>query len=275
MTIPRILIIAGSDSGGGAGIQADIKTVTMLGGHAMTAITALTAQNTLGLRAVSHVPPELIEHQMAAVIDDIGIDAIKIGMLGTAATVRVVSKALMLASRNQGARVPLVLDTVMVAKGGAKLLDDEAIDEMTERLFPVATLITPNTPELALLSGLDIGNEAQAAAAARRVAVAHGCMVLAKGGHLEGTDAVDQLVGAEGVIARWSEPRIESRSTHGTGCTLSSAIAIELGKGSSLPSAIERARAYVRSAIRAAPGLGSGHGPMGHALGNVPFDLIR
>lgn len=269
MSIPRILIVAGSDSGGGAGIQADIKAVTMMGGHAMTAITAITIQNTLGVTGVVPVPPDAIAAQMRAVIGDIGVDAVKTGMLGDAATIAAVAEVL---GELKG-RVPVVVDPVMVAKGGASLLVDEAVGALKERLLPLATLVTPNVPELEALTGRKVGSADEAAEAARDLATRIDAAVLAKGGHLAGAEVVDQLVTDTGV-ERWTDARIETRHTHGTGCTLASAIAAGLGVGLAMTDAIARARAYVRAAMLAAPGLGQGHGPLGHALGVVPFDLI-
>jgi hydroxymethylpyrimidine/phosphomethylpyrimidine kinase len=270
MTIARILVIAGSDSGGGAGIQADIKTITMLGGHAMTAITAITAQNTLGVRAISHVPAELVSQQIAAVIDDIGIDAIKLGMLANVDIVQAVATSLLLATRNAAAAAaPVVLDPVMMAKGGARLIAEDAIAAVKARLLPGAALVTPNAPELSLLTGMAVTSVLSAGEAAMALAAEHGCTVLAKGGHLPGERVVDLLVGADGILARWEDPRIDSRHTHGTGCTLASAIATGLGAGLALEEAITRARAYVRRAIEAAPGLGAGHGPMGHGAAGM------
>lgn len=270
MSIARILIVAGSDSGGGAGIQADIKAVTMMGGHAMTAITAVTMQNTLGVSGVVSIPPDAVAAQMRAVIDDIGVDAVKTGMLGDAATIAAVADVLAGLDQN----VPIVVDPVMVAKGGASLLADAAIGALLERLLPLATLVTPNIPELEALTGRQIGNAQDAADAARALASAIGVAVLAKGGHLPGGEVVDQLISADG-DRRWADPRIDTRHTHGTGCTLASAIAAGLGAGLAMAEAVTRARAYVRAAMLAAPGLGRGHGPLGHALGVVPFDLVK
>ena len=270
MSVPRILIIAGSDSGGGAGIQADIKTVTMLGGHAMTAITAITAQNTLGVTDVLPVPVEMVLAQIDAVTGDIGVDAVKIGMIGSVAT------SLALADRlaRLGEGVPIVLDPVMVASSGAALADEATVAAFA-RLGGIATLITPNAPELATLTGLPVRDVAGAEAAARALAArGGGGAVLAKGGHLEGDALVDLLVTPDGAAWRWSGERIATRHTHGTGCTLASAIATGLGAGMPLPDAIARARLYVRAAILAAPGLGGGHGPMGHALGLAPFEAM-
>ena len=245
MTTPRLLIIAGSDSGGGAGIQADIKTVTMLGGHTMTAITAITAQNTLGVAAAMPVPAEMVAAQIAACVDDIGVDAVKIGMIGSAATAHAVADVI------EGLRVPMVFDPVMVATSGALLADDATVAAFA-RLMRMATVVTPNLPELAALGG-----------DAETLATTIGTAVLAKGGHGGGDVLTDRLVGPSGEIARWDSPRIDTRHTHGTGCTLASAIAVGLARGEPLVQAIERARRFVRLAMLGAPGLGGGHGPMG------------
>lgn len=262
--IPRILAIAGSDSGGGAGIQADIKTIMMLGGHAMTAITAITAQNTLGVQSVFAVPIAEIEAQVAAVADDLGVDAVKIGMLATGPIVRAVRAML------AGIDAPIVVDPVMVSTSGAALNADGTAAAMPA-LFEIARLITPNTPELAVLAGRQVEDEAAMVEAAQALAARHRCAVLAKGGHLPGAQVVDILVEADGAITRWSDVRIETRHSHGTGCTLSSAVATGLGAGLPLTDAIAVARAYVRAALLAAPGLGAGHGPMGHGLGRAYF----
>ena len=242
----RILIIAGSDSGGGAGIQADIKTVTMLGGHAMTAITAVTAQNTLGVDAVHMIPTQMVIDQFAAIVSDIGVDAVKIGMIGTADTAHAVADSLSELS------CPIVFDPVMVATSGAVLADADTISAF-ERLMRLATLTTPNLPELDALGGKD-------ALLARRIPL------LIKGGHAGGDTIVDELHIAPGQDKSWSDARIETRSTHGTGCTLATAIATGLGQGMELIAATERARLFVRIALLDAPGLGQGHGPMGHQL---------
>ncbi len=258
MTLPRVLAIAGSDSGGGAGIQADIKTITMLGGYAATAITAVTVQNTLGVTASHGVPPAIVTSQIAAVLDDIGADAIKVGMLGDAATIEAVADAL------GPVAMPIVLDPVMVAKGGARLLDPAAISTLVARLLPRAAIVTPNIPELEALAGVEIADEADMLLAAQEL-LAHGPgAVLAKGGHLEGSDlVVDWLVTRHGQ-QRLAAPRIATRHNHGTGCTLASAIAVGLAGGLPLAVSVERARAYLLSALAAAPGLGGGHGPLGH-----------
>ena len=261
--IPRILAIAGSDSGGGAGIQADIKTITMLGGHAMTAITAITAQNTLGVRRIMPMPPDMVLAQIEAVTRDIGVDVVKIGMIGSAETAEAVANALK--------RYPLVVfDPVMVATSGAELADDATISAFA-RLLDIATLATPNAPELAALTAMPIRNVAQMEAAARILATRHDIAVLAKGGHLPGAMLTDLVVEADGTVTRWSDSRIDTRHNHGTGCTLASAIAAGLGARLPLVEAITNARAYVRAALLAAPGLGQGHGPMGHGLRRAYF----
>ena len=246
MSTARILIIAGSDSGGGAGIQADIKTVTMLGGHAMTAITAITAQNTLGVSAVLALPVSLVTAQFRAVVDDLGVDAVKIGMLGRADLAHAVADLLETLPRH----IPVVFDPVMIATSGAALAEDGTTAAMA-RLLPLASLVTPNLPELAALGG-----EAALLTQCRAV--------LVKGGHGEGETLTDRLLTPAGEEACWSDSRIHTRHTHGTGCTLASAIATGLGQGMALAAAIIRARAFVRAALLAAPGLGGGHGPMGH-----------
>jgi len=249
---PRILIVAGSDSGGGAGIQADIKTVTMLGGHAMTAITAVTAQNTQGVTAVHPIPTETVLAQIDAVIDDIGVDAVKIGMIGSPFT------ALNIAARlEQLEGVPIVFDPVMVATSGATLADDATVAAFG-RLMDVATIATPNLPELKRLSG-----EEDEVAGALKLVSAHRCAVLIKGGHEEGDALADALI-EEDNMTSWQGQRIDTTSTHGTGCTLASGIAFYLGAGLSLSQAVERARLFVRIALHEAPGLGQGHGPLGH-----------
>lgn len=244
MPPPRILVIAGSDSSGGAGIQADIKTITMLGGYAMTAITAITAQNTLGVTAVEVLSPELIAAQIDACVSDIGVDAVKIGMLGSPAIAEVV------ADRLEAIGVPIVFDPVMIATSGAALADAETIAAF-ERLMRIATLTTPNVPELAALGGHE-------GMAARAVAY------LAKGGDSEGERVEDVLMLPGEAPHVMAGTRIHTVHTHGTGCTLASAIATYLGRGLDLPEATDRARLFVRSALRAAPGFGHGNGPLGH-----------
>src|SRR5689334_17851532 len=253
----RILIIAGSDSGGGAGIQADIKTVTMLGGHAMTAVTAVTAQNTIGVNAVHPVPAEMILAQIEAVVSDIGVDAVKIGMIGGAfAAEQVASRLERLKAEQPG--LPIVFDPVMVATSGAPLADDATIAAFG-RLMDVATIATPNLPELKRLT-----SEEDPVAAALHLVGAHGCAVLIKGGHEEGEALADALI-EEDNMTSWQGTRIDTTSTHGTGCTLASAIAFFLAGGSSLADAVARGREFVRVALHDAPGLGEGAGPLGHA----------
>ena len=244
MTPPRILTIAGSDSSGGAGIQADVKTITMLGGYAMTAITALTAQNTVGVSAIELMSPAMVMAQIEACVADIGVDAVKIGMLGSAATAQAVADRLELLG------VPVVFDPVMIATSGAALADADTVAAF-ERLMTLATLTTPNVAELAALGG-DSGMAAR------------GIAYLAKGGDADGATVIDRLVRADGTALSFEGSRIATRHTHGTGCTLSSAIATYLGMGLPLEEAIDRARGFVRSALRAAPGFGAGAGPLGH-----------
>lgn len=265
MSIPRILIIAGSDSGGGAGIQADIKTVTMLGGHALTAISALTAQNTMGVTGVMPVPAEFVRAQIDAVVGDIGIDAVKIGMIGSA------DIAAMLADWLPHAAVPVVLDPVMVATSGAALADQATLDRL-HRLLPLATLVTPNLPELGALTGDIVEGGYAHTRAARKLARASGTAVLAKGGHGDGAEITDLLVTAGGKVTSFTSPRIDTRNSHGTGCTLASAIAVGLAERRPLAEAVQRAGRFVRAALLAAPGLGEGHGPMGHGQVRPDFD---
>jgi hydroxymethylpyrimidine/phosphomethylpyrimidine kinase len=265
---PRVLIVAGSDSGGGAGIQADIKTVTMMGGFAMTAITAITAQNTLGVAAATLVDVEMVGKQIDAIVSDIGVDAVKIGMIGSVETAGMVADRL-----ERLPSVPIVFDPVMVATGGHALADVATISGF-ERLMAAASLITPNIPELETLTGEPIASIQEAAKAARALAERTGTAILAKGGHLEGAEVTDLLVSAAGVAAHWTDDRIDTRSTHGTGCTLASAIAVGLASGASLLDAIVNARFFVRTAMLAAPGFGAGYGPMGHqAAGGGAMNL--
>ena len=243
----RVLIIAGSDSGGGAGIQADIKAVTMLGGHAMTAITAITAQNTLGVQGVHPVPTEMVIAQIDSVASDIGVDAVKIGMIGSAETAAAVAERL---ARPDLAQAALVFDPVMIATSGSVLADAATIDAF-RALLDRAMVATPNLPELEALGGED-------------AVLAHGCSLLVKGGHAEGETVIDRLLETgEGEVARWEAPRIDTKHSHGTGCTLASAIATGLAQGMPLEPAIARARDFVRLSLLDAPGLGQGHGPMG------------
>jgi hydroxymethylpyrimidine/phosphomethylpyrimidine kinase len=255
----RILIIAGSDSGGGAGIQADIKTVTMLGGHATTAITAITAQNTLGVDAVHPVPAEMIIAQIDAVIADIGVDAVKVGMVPGAFAAETIANRL-----EKLENVPIIFDPVMIATSGAALADEATVAAFG-KLMDVATLVTPNLPELGRLT-----SEEDPVAAALHLVGAHGCAVLIKGGHEEGDALADALI-EEDNMTSWQGQRIDTGNTHGTGCTLASAIATFLGQGDSLASAVERARTFVRLALHEAPHLGGGAGPIGQ--GKVRLDV--
>ncbi|WP_293881620.1 bifunctional hydroxymethylpyrimidine kinase/phosphomethylpyrimidine kinase [Sphingomonas sp.] len=240
---PRVLIIAGSDSGGGAGIQADIKTVTMLGGHAMTAVTAVTAQNTVGLQAVHAIPTAMVIAQIQSCLGDIGADVVKIGMIGSAATAHAVTDLL------AGIDLPIVFDPVMVATSGSTLADPDTIAAFA-RLMAVASVVTPNLPELAALGGKDN-------------VLSYGCHLLVKGGHGEGAMVVDRLWSPNGLVRELSARRIDTTSTHGTGCTLASALATGLGEGMELYEAFGRAVFFVRIALLEAPGFGKGHGPMG------------
>jgi hydroxymethylpyrimidine/phosphomethylpyrimidine kinase len=257
----RVLIVAGSDSGGGAGIQADIKAVTAMNAFAATAITALTAQNTVGVHGVVPVEPAFIAQQIEVVLTDIGADAFKTGMLHSAEVISIVAASL----RKHAPGVPLVVDPVMVAKGGQRLLASEAEAAMRDTLLPMATLITPNLPEAEALAGFAVRTEADMRRAAERLAGMGARAVLMKGGHLEGDIVVDLLF-HDGRFERFEDPRIKSLHTHGTGCTLASATAAGLAQKMSLVDAFARARAYVRRAIETAPGFGRGHGPLNHAV---------
>jgi hydroxymethylpyrimidine/phosphomethylpyrimidine kinase len=258
-TSGRILIVAGSDSGGGAGIQADLKTVTALGGYAATAITALTAQNTQGVFGIIGVEPAFIAQQIRVVLEDIGADCIKTGMLHAAPAIDTVVEVLDCMAPG----IPVVVDPVMYAKGGDCLLDPAARDTLIQRLLPRATLITPNVREAEALSGSTIDRPDDLATAARRLLELGPAAVLAKGGHLPGDTVTDWLIWREGAEA-FTAPRVGSRNTHGTGCTLASAIATGLAQGMPLTAAVRRALTYVREAIRTAPGLGQGRGPLNH-----------
>ena len=257
----RVLIVAGSDSGGGAGIQADIKAVTAMNGFAATAITALTAQNTMGVHGVVPVDPAFIRQQIEVVLTDIGADALKTGMLHSAEVI----DSVVAAFKKHAPDVPLVVDPVMVAKGGHRLLLSEAETALRDRLLPMAALLTPNLPEAEVLVGFPVRVEADMKRAADRLIALGAKAVLMKGGHLEGDRVVDLLVHTGGVD-RFEDARIASRSTHGTGCTLASATAAGLAQKMSLRDAVARARAYVRRAIETAPGYGQGHGPLNHAV---------
>lgn len=256
----RVLIAAGSDSGGGAGIQADTKTVTALGGYAMTAITALTAQNTKGVFGVHEVPIPFLRQQLDLLIDDIGVDAIKTGMLHSGPVIDAICDVI----EEKAMDVPLVVDPVMVAKGGHPLLEHEAMGVLKARLILRAHILTPNLPEAELLTGMTIRDVDDMHHAAEMLLSLGPPAVLLKGGHLASDRVVDLLATENGVRA-FESPRIASTSTHGTGCTLSSAIACGLAQGLSVEAAVERARTYVTTAIKTAPGYGHGHGPLNHA----------
>jgi hydroxymethylpyrimidine/phosphomethylpyrimidine kinase len=252
----RVLAIAGSDSSGGAGIQADIKTLSALGVYAMTAVTAVTVQDTLGVHAVHPIPAAIVRDQIACVLGDIGADAIKIGMLGPAETVAAVAAAL-----ERYASIPLVLDTVMIAKGGATLLNDAAVEALKAHLLPRADLVTPNAPEAARLTDIRVETQDDLAQAGQALIAMGARAALVKGGHLSGATVTDALV-TPFEVHFFKTPRIDSRSTHGTGCALSSAVAAGLAQGMTLLDAVARAHKFVQEAIRTAPGFGKGAGPL-------------
>ena len=256
----RVLIVAGSDSGGGAGIQADIKAVTALGGFAMTAITALTAQNTQGVFAIHDVPADFLARQIAVVLTDIGADCIKIGMLHRPDIIEVVCDQL----DKLAPDVPVVVDPVMVAKGGASLLADDAMQALKELMVPRAAILTPNIPEAEALAGRSAPGLDAAESLAQSLLDLGPMAVLLKGGHREDAEVMDLLLDASGAH-RFTSPRIETKHTHGTGCTLASAIACSIAQGLETEAAVARARDYVLEAIRTAPGYGHGHGPLNHA----------
>jgi hydroxymethylpyrimidine/phosphomethylpyrimidine kinase len=255
----RVLIIAGSDSGGGAGLQADLKTVTALGGYAATAVTAVTVQNTLGVTGVLPVPADMVTAQARAVLDDIGADALKTGMLGDIAMVETVAAIL-----DSAAGIPAVVDPVMTAKGGAALLATDAMDAVRRLMVPRARLLTPNVPEAEALTGLGIINLDDQRRAGEALLALGARAVLMKGGHLHSERVTDLLLTPEGETL-FESARLETRHTHGTGCTLASACAAGLAQGLTLEAAVARAWAYVQEAIARAPGLGRGHGPLDHA----------
>ena len=255
---PRILAIAGSDCSGGAGIQADIKTITMLSGYAMTSVTSLTAQNSVGVQAIVPLEPEFIAEQVKSCVDDIGVDAIKIGMVQYVTMVEALAEVL------ADIDVPIVLDPVFLSTSGVQLIDNEALDAIRAKLFPLAALLTPNLPELERLTGANPKRADEMGEAAKSLVEETGCAVLAKGGHGEDEQIYDVLVqpGAEPVS--YAHARIDTQHTHGTGCTLSSAIATLLGHGQKLDNAVLLAQRFVRQAILNAPHFGAGHGPLGH-----------
>ena len=257
---PRILSIAGSDSSGGAGIQADIKTITMLGGYAMTAITAVTAQNSIGVQAIVPLGGDMVAEQITSCASDIGFDAIKLGMLHDTGIIEAVADTLEQLDGN----MPVVLDPVMIATSGAALIAPEAVTMLRERLFPLATLVTPNLPELEHLAGRTLRNTDEMTEAALQLAQDHATAVLAKGGHTDDARIIDLLVPQDARAVAFDHARIDTRHTHGTGCTLSSAIATLLGHGLPLEHAVRLGRQFVFKAIAAAPGYGAGSGPLGH-----------
>ncbi len=255
----RVLIIAVSDSGGGAGLQADLKTVTALGGYAATAVTAITLQNTTGVHGVIPVPVEAVREQIRLVLTDIGADTIKTGMLGSRAMVEAVALAL----SDFGAAIPAVIDPVMVAKGGSRLLDTDAVEAIRSDLLPLAALLTPNAPEAEVLTGKRVDTLDGQRRAAERLLEAGAKAALVKGGHVDGDEITDVLATHAGELF-FKSARIDTRHTHGTGCTLASAIAAGLAQGLDLPDAVDAARAYLIEAIARAPGFGAGHGPLDH-----------
>lgn len=261
----RVLIVAGSDSGGGAGIQADIKTVTALGGYAMTAVTALTAQNTRGVFSIHDVPADFVAEQMRVVLSDIGADCVKVGMLHTPDVIEAVCDVLEAeaAAGAGGRRIPIVVDPVMVAKGGESLLAPEAMASLKARMIPLADVLMPNVAEAEALTGLKVDGPDDAGPMARKLAASG--TVLLKGGHLPGETVIDILAVDGEIVEVFESPRIDTPHTHGTGCTLASATATGLAQGMAVRDAVARARRYVHEAILTAPGLGHGHGPLNHA----------
>ncbi len=258
MSIPIALTIAGSDSGGGAGIQADLKTFHAFGVYGTSAVTAITAQNTLGVSAVHAVPPDIVRKQIEAVVLDLPPNACKTGMLATAELVALVAEAI----REHGL-TNYVLDPVMVATSGDQLLDSDAIVAVRDDLLPLCSVVTPNLDEATLLLGSPVCDEDSMEAAARALVALGAPAALVKGGHLPGDRVVDILF-AGGQLYRWERPRVDTRSTHGTGCTLSAAITSGLAMNQSLVIAVERALDFVHRALKTAPGLGQGHGPLNH-----------
>lgn len=255
----RVLIIAGSDSGGGAGIQADIKTVTALGGYAMTAVTAVTVQNTLGVFGVHEIPPAIVADQIRVVMEDLGADAVKTGMLGSVEIVETVARAL----DAHTAGVPVVVDPVMIAKGGTALLQERAIGAVRTLMLPRAAIVTPNAPEATELTGIAVDDVEGQKRAADALLELGARAALVKGGHVPGAWINDVLATPHGMKVFTSQ-RIDTNATHGTGCTLASAIAAGIAQGMDLVAAVEWARVYLLRAIAAAPGFGQGHGPLGH-----------
>lgn len=258
---PRILSIAGSDSSGGAGIQADIKTITMLGGYAMTALTAATAQNSVGVQAIAPMSPDFVAQQIASCVEDIGVDAVKIGMLHDRGIIEAVAAEL----AKLDASIPVVLDPVMVSTSGVPLIAPDAMAANEDLLFARATILTPNLPELELMAETELRSLDRMADAAMALAMEYGCHVLAKGGHTDDARVIDLLLAPDGSQAiSFNHARIDTPHTHGTGCTLSAAIATLLGHGQPLEHAVRLSRQFVFQAIQNAPGFGAGNGPLGH-----------
>lgn len=267
---PRVLSIAGSDSGGGAGIQADLKTFSALGCFGMTAITALTAQNTCGVRSIHGVPPQMLRDQIDAVMEDIGVDAVKIGMLHSPDIVQTVAEAI-----DRHVMKNVVFDPVMVATSGAVLIDNSAVDVLVRELFPRVAVITPNLDEAGLLVGRTLNSAQDMEQAAFDLLAKGARAVLLKGGHLPGDTVIDLLITEEGEKIWMQAPRIHSPNTHGTGCTLSSAMAAHLALGNSLVDAVQQARVFVREALQAGAQVrtGQGGGPLNHGFGPLPMRL--
>jgi len=261
MKMKTALTIAGSDSSGGAGIQADLKTMTMNGVFAMSAVTALTAQNTTGVRAIQESTPEFLKQQIDAVFEDIYPDAVKIGMVASSELIRVIADRL----RFYGAK-NIVVDPVMVATSGSSLMKNDAVQTLIDELLPIATLVTPNIPEAQVLSGLTIETKEDMMVAAKQIGDSYHCAVLLKGGH--SINDANDLLYANGEYQWFEGKRIDNPNTHGTGCTLSSAIASNLAKGFTLAESVQRAKDYISGALAAMLDLGEGSGPMNHA-----FDL--
>ena len=259
MQLNTALTIAGSDCSGGAGIQADLKTMTLNGVYAMSAVTALTAQNTTGVRAIQESTPEFLGQQIDAVFEDIYPDAVKIGMVSSSQLIRVIAQKL----RHYHAK-NIVVDPVMVATSGSALMKTEALQTLIEELFPLADLVTPNLPEAQVLSGLPVETKEDMETAAQKIGDAYGCAVLLKGGH--GLQDASDLLYANGELVWFQGQRIENPNTHGTGCTLSSAIAANLAKGLPLTQAVRQAKDYISGALAAMLDLGQGSGPMDHAF---------
>ncbi len=262
-TPPVILAIAGSDPSGGAGIQADIKSISALGGYAAAALTAVTVQNTCGVRDVEYLRPEMVRDQIEAVAEDLGPRAVKIGMTGTAGIIEAVARGL-----DRCGDAPVVLDPVMVSTSGHSLTRTDAVEALCRELMPRCRVATPNLDEAVVLAGSPLRTLAEAEEAARMMQARYGCALLIKGGHLDGERSTDILCDG-GTLYRFSSPRIETHNLHGTGCTLSSAIATLLGRGLALPEAVRGAKAYIDRAIAAARDLriGHGHGPLWHFAG--------